>query len=93
MNRNNVFDALMDSFDLTVKEMALFCDLELTTVKEYKRFQNAKFTNGELSSLYFFFGVETCQDIYEILYAMSKKERNNILGKIKVEITLNIEKL
>lgn len=86
MNKNNILVALMETFELNVKEMAKFCDFDLKTMKEYKRQQNFKFTNGELSSLYFFFGVDTYEEIYDILFSMSKVERMNILCKIKNEI-------
>lgn len=89
MNRTNILVAFMDSFELNMKEMATFCCLELKTLIEYKRFQNSNFINGELSSLYFFFGVDTVKEIYDILYAMSKTEKECILIKIRNEITIS----
>ena len=87
MNKNNILVALMETFDLDIKEMAKFCDFDLKTMKEYKREQNFRFSNGELASLYFFFGVDTYEEIYDILFRMSNAERKNILSKIHNEIS------
>lgn len=87
MNKNNILVAIMETFELDIKQMAKFSEFDLKVFKELKRLENAAFTNGELDTLYFFFGVDTYDEIYDILLSMSDVQKGNILTKIENEIS------